>query len=139
MSTFNLPPPWNPGYAYPQNVEDEGLERHAFTTQWAERGSFDNPKVGTAGYAIPEYVLDEGYGQGTMTTRWAERGSYPGPKVKHWLDKPSGKAVSKTLLPDGATQVNFEAVSGIDLSDPKTLMIGAAAIAALYFLTRKKR
>ena len=40
---YRIPPPWNPGYANPQNVDDEGLERRAFTTSWAPRGSFDNP------------------------------------------------------------------------------------------------
>ena len=35
---YNLPPPWNSGYALPQNVADEGLERHAYTTAWAPDG-----------------------------------------------------------------------------------------------------
>jgi len=80
---YDLPPPWNPGYAMPDNVVDEGLERRAYTTAWAPRGSFDNPKVGTAGYAVPQYVKDEGYGVGAMVTRWAQRGTYAGPAVPH--------------------------------------------------------
>ena len=113
---FRLPPPWNPGYALPQNVDDEGLERHAYTTAWAPRGSFDNPKVGTAGYAVPQYVKDEGYGVGAMVTRWAPRGSYPGPKVPFWLDKQSAKVVGRKRLPGGATQLQIQTMAGVEIS-----------------------
>jgi len=111
---FNLPPPWNPGYALPQNVDDEGLERHAFTTAWAPRGSFDNPEVGTAGYAVPGYIKKEGYGRGAMVTRMAPRGSYFGPKVPHWLDRPSAQVVGRKRLPDGATQLKIQTMAGIE-------------------------
>jgi hypothetical protein len=137
---YGLPPPWNPGYAIPQNVEDEGLERHGYVTQWTRRGTFDDPKVGTAGYAVPGYIKDEGYGRGAMVTRWAPRGSYAGPKVKHWLDRPSARVVSSKPLPGGATQVKFKTMAGVSpVGSLPTLAIGAAAIAAFYFLTRKKR
>jgi hypothetical protein len=86
MSAYRLPPPWNPGYALPQNVEDEGLERHAYVTEWAPRGTFDNPKVGDGGYSLPGYVRAEQYGRGAYVTKWAPRGSYPGPSIPHWLD-----------------------------------------------------
>lgn len=111
---FNLPPPWNPGYALPQNVDDEGLERHAYTTAWAPRGSFDDPKVGTAGYAVPSYIKEEGYGRGAMTTRWASRGTYYGPTVKHWLDTPSARVVGRKRLPGGATQLKIQTMAGIE-------------------------
>ena len=98
---YNLPPPWNPGYAIPPSVEDEGLERHAYVTQMTQRGTFDDPKVGTAGYAVPKYITDEGYGRGAAVTRWAPRGSYAGPKVKHWLDTPSARVTSRRRMPGG--------------------------------------
>jgi hypothetical protein len=98
----------------PQNVDDEGLERHTYTTAWAPRGSFDNPKVGHAGYAVPDYVKEEGYGVGAMTTRWAPRGTYFGPKIKHWLDRPSARVVGRQKLPGGATQVKIETMAGVE-------------------------
>jgi hypothetical protein len=111
---YNLPPPWNPGYAVPQNVVDEGLERHGYVTQWAPRGSFDNPKVGHAGYAVPGYVREERYGQGAMTTRWAPRGTYAGPKVPHWLDHPSVRVVGRKPMPGGATKLKIETMAGVE-------------------------
>lgn len=111
---FDLPPPWNPGYALPQNVDDEGLERRAYTTAWAPRGSYDDPKVGTAGYAVPGYVKEEGYGRGAMVTRWAPRGTYYGPKVKHWLDKPTSRIVGATRLPAGAAKLKIETMAGVE-------------------------
>jgi hypothetical protein len=111
---FNLPPPWNPGYALPQNVEDEGLQRHGYVTAWARRGTFDNPTVGTAGYVVPEYVKSEGYGRGAMVTRWADRGSYFGPKIKHWLDRPSAIVTGTKRLPGGATKMQIEAMAGVE-------------------------
>jgi hypothetical protein len=111
---FDLPPPWNPGYAVPQNVIDEGLERHGYVTEWAPRGSFDNPKVGYAGYAVPAYVKQEPYGQGAMSTRWAPRGSYAGPKVQHWLDHQTSNVVGRKRLPGGATQMQIETLSGTE-------------------------
>lgn len=112
---YNLPPPWNPGYAVPDNVADEGLERRAYTTAWAQRGSFDNPKVGDAGYALPQYVKDEGYGVGAMVTRWAQRGSYAGPEVPHWLDKQASKIVGTERLPGGATKMQIATLSGVEM------------------------
>ena len=111
---FNLPPPWNPGYVLPQNVDDEGLERRAFTTEWAPRGSFDNPKVGTAGYAVPSYIKEEGIGRGAFTTRWAPRGTYFGPKVKHWIDRPSSRVVGRKPMPSGATQLKIQTMAGVE-------------------------
>lgn len=116
MSAFNLPPPWDPKYALPDNVEDEGLERHGYVTEWARRGSFDNPKVGTAGYAVPQYIKDEHYGRGAMVTKWAPRGSYAGPKVKHWLDSPSAKIVGRQRMPGGATQLDIETMAGNEIA-----------------------
>ena len=113
---YRIPPPWNPGYALPQNVDDEGLERRAYTTAWAERGTFDDPKVGTAGYAVPQYIKDEGYGVGAMVTRWAPRGSYAGPRVPHWLDKQAAKVVGRRPLPGGATQLQIRALAGVEYS-----------------------
>lgn len=111
---YNLPPPWNAGYATPDNVVDEGLQRRAYTTDWAARGSFDNPKVGTAGYAVPQYVKDEGYGVGAMVTRWAQRGTYAGPEVVHWLDRQAAKIVGTERLPGGATKMTIATMAGVE-------------------------
>ena len=58
---YNLPPPWDPGFALPQNVRDEGLQRRGFVTKQMPRGSYDNPSVGYGGFTVPQYVKDEGY------------------------------------------------------------------------------
>lgn len=154
---FNLPPPWNPGYSLPQNVHDEGLERHAYVTQQKRNGTYDDPKVGYGGYAVPEYVKEEGYGKGALITRWAPRGSYAGPRVPHWLDTPSAIVARKQRLPNGSTKVTIKAMGDAapvgpplppDPSKPiptssggidsTTLMLlGAAGVA--YILLRKKR
>ncbi len=83
---YNLPPPWNPGYAIPESVMSEGLQRHAYTTKWAPRGTYDNSTDGTAGYAIPGYVEEEGTGRGTFTTAWLPRGFY-GPRIPHYNNR----------------------------------------------------
>jgi len=83
---YNLPPPWDPGYALPKNVQAEGLRRRAFVTKQMPRGTYDQPRVGTGGYIVPQYVMDEGYGQGTYTTKWAPSGTYAGAAVPHWLN-----------------------------------------------------
>ncbi len=110
---YNLPPPWDPGFALPANVRDEGLERRAFVTKHMPRGTYDQPKVGTGGYAVPQYVMDEGYGQGTFTTKWRPRGTYDLP-VPHWLDKRS-KVIAESKEPGGGTKVTFAALSGTEL------------------------
>lgn len=84
---FNLPKPWSSSYAYPKNVLDEGLERHAFVTLEVPDGTYDNPDVGDGGFAVPQYVLDEGYGQGAYITAWAPRGTYYGPGIPYWLNQ----------------------------------------------------
>lgn len=112
---FNLPPPWDPGFALPSNVRDEGLERRGFVTKWMPRGTYDQPKVGTGGYAVPQYVMDEGYGQGTFTTKWAPRGRYDIP-VPNWLDQRSKVLAQRKLRGGGGgTQITFDALSGTDL------------------------
>jgi hypothetical protein len=110
---YNLPPPWDAGYALPSNVKDEGLERRAFVTKQAPRGTYDDPRVGNGGYAVPQYVDDEGYGQGTFTTKWRARGTYDLP-VPNWLNVRS-KVVAEARSPGGGTQVTFQALSGTEL------------------------
>jgi hypothetical protein len=39
MSFYQLPTPWNPGYAIPDYVMAEPPERGTFTTQWLPRGT----------------------------------------------------------------------------------------------------
>jgi hypothetical protein len=87
MTAFNVPPPWDPGFALPDNVRDEGLQRHAFVSDMLPRGTYDNVNPGTGGYNIPSYVQKEGTGRGTYTSKMAPRGSYAGPVVPAWLNK----------------------------------------------------
>lgn len=123
-SPFNLPPPWSSGYAYPQNVIDEGLERHAYVTEQTPSGTYDNPTLygGSGNYATPQYIVDEQYGQGAAVTRWAQRGSYPGARIKHWLDHASSKMVASARLPGGITKLSMQA-----MSDYETAATGEAA------------
>lgn len=76
---YNLPPPWDSGYAIPDNVRDEGLERRGFVTKQMPRGTYDNPRVGSGGYVLPANVRAEEYGQGTYTTKWLPRGYVDAP------------------------------------------------------------
>lgn len=84
---YNLPPPWNPGYAPYDPAEAEGIERRSITTQQAPRGTYDEPTVSDAGYAVPRYVLDEGYGQGAIITAPMPRGTVDMDPT--WLTKPT--------------------------------------------------
>lgn len=117
MGFYNLPPAWDPGFALPKNVQDEGLERRAFVTKWLPRGTYDDPSVGTGGYAVPKYVQDEGYGQGTFTTKWQPEGSYDGPSIPHWLNQ-RPKVVNSTPLPGGGQQVTIQALGDDPLPEP---------------------
>ena len=82
---YNLPPPWDAGYALPDNVRDEGLERRAFVTKQMPRGTYDMPNVGSGGYVLPDYIKTEGYGQGARVTKWMPRGTRA--NVPHYLDQ----------------------------------------------------
>jgi hypothetical protein len=73
---YNLPNAWNPGYADPEYVIKDGLERRASVTPMTPRGTYDDPKVGSGGYALPNYIGKEGYGQGAYVTKWAKRGTF---------------------------------------------------------------
>lgn len=108
---YNLPPAWDGGWALPENVKDEGLERRGFVTKQMPRGTYDQPKVGTGGYAVPQYVMDEGYGQGTFTTKWAPRGRYDLP-VPNWLDQRSRVLKQKSF--PGGNVIEFAALSGTE-------------------------
>lgn len=110
---YNLPPPWDPGFAMPSNALDEGLERRAFVTRQAPRGTYDDPRVGTAGYAVPAYVIKEGIGQGAMVTKWAQRGRYDIPVPQSLNARP--KVLGEQRLPGGGTKVTMDALSGTDL------------------------
>jgi hypothetical protein len=111
---FNIPPPWNAGYALPVNVADEGLERRGIVTRWAPRGTFDNPKVGHGGYAVPGYVLDEGYGEGSVMTKWAPRGTYFGPKIPYWIDKAPKRLRKIARLPGGKTRTTLAGLGDME-------------------------
>lgn len=104
---YNLPPSWNPGYADPGSVLDEGLERRAFVTQQAPRGTFDNPSVGTAGYAVPRSIVAQGYGRGAAVTSWLPRG-YVGPGVPHWLDQQFSRITGEAPASNGGVKITME-------------------------------
>lgn len=109
-SFFNLPPPWNPGYALPRNVEAEGLVRGTFTARQAPRGTYDDPVVGRGGYQVPAYAIDEGYGQGAVVTAWMPRGEAP--RVQHWLDMPTTIVEGATPVRGGGTEYHLDVLSG---------------------------
>lgn len=117
MGFYNLPPAWDPGFALPKNVQDEGLERRAFTTKWMPRGTYDQPTVGAGGYAVPTYVMDEGYGQGTFTTKWQPDGTYDGPTVPNWLNQ-RPKVTKVVNLPGGGHRVTVQALGDDPLPEP---------------------
>ena len=104
---YGLPPPWDPGYALPGNVLDEGLRRRAFVTKQMPRGTYDHPAVGDGGYDVPQYVKDEGFGQGTYTTKWAPSGSYPGKAIPNWLNA-RPQLVADKRLPGGAQRLTIQ-------------------------------
>jgi len=101
---YRLPSPWNPGYAVPDNVQAEGLERRAFVTKQARRGTYDDPTVGTGGYVVPQYVQSEGYGRGVHTTAWAPSGSTPGVSIPNYLNQ-RPHTVASSPLPGGGAAV----------------------------------
>jgi hypothetical protein len=110
-SFFNLPPPWNPGYTDPGNVDAEGLERGTFVTKQLPRGTYDQPAVGTGGYQVPGYIRDEGYGQGAMVTKQMDRGQaviLP----PNWLDIPTSRVKSITPV-RGGTRYGLQVLSGM--------------------------
>lgn len=86
MPRFVIPKPWDPGYALPDNMRAEGLRSGAYVTEWAPRGTYDDPNPHDPSwdksYAMPEYILAEGYGQGAYVTEWPARGTYVGQTVK---------------------------------------------------------
>lgn len=112
---FNLPKSWSPGLALPDYVEAEGIERHAFVTQQAPQGTYDNPSLRNfnSGYAIPQYVEDEGYGQGAYITKWAPRGTYYGPRIPDWLQRPPNVLVKqRNARSGGGVAYTIEPLSG---------------------------
>lgn len=146
---FNLPPPWDPGFAIPDNVRDEGLERRGFVTKQMPRGTYDQPNVGTGGYAVPQYVMDEGYGQGTFTTKWLPNGTVTIPMVPHYLNQ-RPQVVSEQVLPAGGRAVTLRRKAAADVGSPATnalsdftssdlLPLAAAAGLAYLVFGRKKK
>lgn len=91
---FVIPRPYSTGLAIPANVRAEGLQRGAYVTKWAPRGTYDdsvNPRSPTwdSSYAVPQYIRSEGYGQGARVTHWAPPGTYVG-SVKQQVAKAMG-------------------------------------------------
>lgn len=117
---YNLPPPWDAGFALPENVRDEGLERRGFVTKQAPRGTYDAPHVGTGGYTVPPYVVQERYGQGAYGTKMMPRGTKP--NVPNYIDR-RPQVVSQRSLPGGGNAVTI-ALSGSDLHDYGSQRLG---------------
>lgn len=145
---YNLPPPWDPGFALPQNAKDEGDQRQAFVTKQMPRGTYDQPSVGYGGYAVPQYVKDEGYGQGTFTSKWLPNGTYTVPKIPHWQNnRPT--VVSEQKLPGGGRKITIKRMAATPVGSPATNALSgitdspilplAAAAGLAYLLLRKKR
>lgn len=111
MPPYNLPPPWDPGYAMPDYAEAEGLERRAYHTKWMPRGTYDMPKVKDGGYAVPKYVLESGYGQGEVVTKWMPRGTKP--NIPHFLQQPQTRLLSAKASPGGGRAYDIS-LSGDD-------------------------
>lgn len=155
---YNLPPPWDPGYALPQNAKDEGIERQAFVTKEMPNGTYYQSSVGYGGYAVPQYIKDEGYGQGTITTKWLPGGTITTPPVPHWQNQ-RPQVVSETRMKGGGRRIKIKRIQqpvigspadypvqqlspqgvgdvGSFVSDNAGLI--AAGVAA-YFLLRKKK
>ncbi len=124
---YNLPPPWDPGFALPGNVRDEGLERHAFVTKQAPRGTYDDPRVGDAGYAVPQYVKDEGYGQGARVSKWSPNGTVTLPMPPHYLNK-RPQAVVRQVGPKTRT-VTFNRAAGMAGLSGTDVSVGQSAAA----------
>jgi hypothetical protein len=122
----NLPPSWDPGYAQPPNVKAEGIQRRAFVTKWAPRGTYDSSTNPTGGYAQPPYVMAEGTGQGTFVTDWVPGGSYMGPGIPHWMNQLPGESQQYVKIKPGGPA----APSGAPLSIPSGMgALGATATA----------
>lgn len=102
---YNLPPPWDPGYAQTPNMKAEGLQRRALITKWSPRGTYDSSVNPTGGYRQPQYVMDEGVGQGALVTDWVPSGTYMGPRVPHWQNQRS-KLYAGAPGPAGSQYVN---------------------------------
>lgn len=109
--TYRLPSAWDPGFALPDNVRAEGLQRRAFVSKWARRGTYDDPAVGDAGYALPQYVKDERYGRGVYTTGWLPSGSTPGGHVPNYLNQ-RPQTVAATPAPGGGTKFTVATPTG---------------------------
>lgn len=133
---YNLPPSWNPGYAIPDSVYDENLERRAFITAMTPRGTYDDPSISNAGYAVPRYIDDEGYGQGAFMTKWLPRGYY-GPKIPQYLDESFSKIVGESPASGGGVVLKMETLGddapGYSTAQPRDpfQQFGRRAAAAL--------
>jgi len=144
---YNLPPPWDPGFALPSNVRDEGLQRQAFVTKQLPRGTYSMPNVGTGGYAVPDYVMKEGYGQGTFTSKWLPPGSYTVPPIPHALNS-RPRVLSEQRLAGGGRKITIGRPYGqptpgqaqVATSDfsASSLVPLAAAAGVAYLLFKKK-
>lgn len=142
MAFYQIPNPWNPGYALPDYVLAEPPGRGTFTTNMIPRGTVD---VLPPDYlARPELTKDDG-GVEARTSVTGSGTSLSG----HTLDKPTlrGSTLGRSSL-SGSTlgrkgkatrySVRPNAV-GLDVPGGSTLPVLAFAAAAVWLLARKKR
>jgi hypothetical protein len=142
MAFFQIPNPWNPGYALPDYVLAEPPGRGTFTTAMIPRRTVD---VLPPDYLAQPEIAEGGDGVEARTSVTGSGTSLSG----HTLDKPTlaGSTLSKPTL-SGSTlgrkgkstryQLRPNAV-GADLPGGATLPVLAAAAAAIWLLARKRR
>ena len=142
MAFFQIPNPWNPGYALPDYVLAEPPGRGTFTTAMIPRRTVD---VLPPDYLAQPEVATKGDGVGTRTSVTGSGTSLSG----HTLDRPTlaGSSLSGSTL-EGSTlgkkgratryTVRPNAV-GLDMPGGNTLPLLAAAAAAIWLLSRKRR
>lgn len=106
---YNLPNAWDPGYALPQNVKDEGLERRGFVTKQMPRGTYDAVRTGTGGYAVPKYVIDERTGRGVYVTYMMPRGTIAA-RIPQWIQRQPTVVGQRSIGPTGV-DVTIQRVS----------------------------
>lgn len=142
MAFYQIPNPWNPGYALPDYVLAEPPGRGTFTTAMIPRGTVD--------VLPPDYLAQPVVAKGDdgVEARTSVTGS--GTSLSgHTLDRPTlrGSSLSGSTL--GGSTLGRKAKSsryvvrpaavGADMPGGSTLPVLAFAAAAVWLLSRKRR
>lgn len=121
MSFYNLPNPWNPGYAIPEYVMAEPPERGTFTTQWLPRGTI--PAL------VPDYLAKPG--KKLLGRSDASLGSLGGCSLK-------GDTLGADTIPALAPAVT-PVVPVVGMSRHQKIGLAVVGVGLAYLLLRKKR